>query len=57
MFLAERLDLRAETPSELVSSDSGTFNFTLRNEPEVFKAIKELNKTKGTGCDGIPVRV
>ena len=55
-LLANHHNLVSETAPEPVSLYIRTFNFSLRNEHEVFKALKELDQSKATGCDGISVK-
>ena len=55
-LLANHHNLVSETAPEPVSPYIRTFNFSLRNEHEVFKALKELDQSKATGCDGISVK-
>lgn len=55
-LLANHHNLVSETASEPVSPYIRTFNFSLRNEHKVFKALKELDQSKATGCDGISVK-
>ena len=55
-LLVNRHNLVSETAPEPVSSHIVTFNFPLRNEQEVFKAFKELDQSKATGCDGISAK-
>ena len=52
-LLANRHNLESETAPEPVSPYIRSFNFSLRNEREDFKALKELAQSKATGCDGI----
>ena len=52
-LLANHHNLISETAPEPVSPYIRTFNFSLYNELEVFKALKELDQSKATGCDGI----
>ena len=55
-LLANHHNLVSETAPEPVSPNIRTFNFSLCNEHEVFKALKELDQSKATGCDGISVK-
>ena len=55
-LLANRHNLVPETAPEPVSSYIVAFNFSLRNKHEVFKALKELDQSKATGCDGISAK-
>lgn len=55
-LLANHHNLVSETAPEPFSPNIRTFNFSLCNEHEVFKALKELDQSKATGCDGISVK-
>ena len=55
-LLANRHNLVSETPPEPVSSYIVAFNFSLRYKHEVFRALKELDQSKATGCDGISAK-
>ena len=55
-LLANHHNLVSETAPEPVSPYIRTFNFSLHNEHEVFKALKELDQSKATECDGISVK-
>ena len=54
--MANRRNFVSESAPKPVSPYNRTFNFSLRNEHEVFKALKELDQSKGTGCDGISAK-
>ena len=55
-LLANYHNLVSGTAPEPVYPYIRSFNFSLRNEREVFKALKELDQSKATGCDGISAK-
>ena len=55
-LLANHHNFVSETAPKPDSPYIRTFNFSLHNEHEVFKALKELDQSKATGCDGISVK-
>ena len=56
-LLANRHNLVSETvPERPVSPYIRTFNFSLRNQHEMFKALKDLDQSKATRCDGISAK-
>ena len=55
-LLANHHNLVSETVPEPFSPNIRTFNFSLCNEHEVFKALKELDQSKAKGCDRISTK-